>query len=90
MPDRVTIHIPSFPRCPNCGAEAHELTFRPVVRQVDGQTDEGPTVYDERVLADFAWRCPNGHEFATALPDLELNTWRRDAVPQPWRPVSDA
>jgi len=46
MPDRVT-HMPSFPRCPDCGAEAHELTFRPVVRQVDGQTPEGsPTVYD--------------------------------------------
>ena len=61
MPDRVTIHIPSFPRCPDCGAEAHELTFRPVVRQVDGQTDEGPTVYDDRELIDFAWRCPNEH-----------------------------
>ena len=31
LPDRATIHIPSFPRCPDCGAEAHELTFRPVV-----------------------------------------------------------
>jgi hypothetical protein len=51
--------IPSFPRCPDCGAEAHELTFRPGVRQVDGQTDEGPTVYDERELIDFAWRCPS-------------------------------
>jgi hypothetical protein len=47
-------------------------------------------VYDERVLADFAWTCPNGHEFATAMPDLELHTWRRAAAPRPWRPASDA
>ena len=77
MPDRVTIHIPSFPQCPDCGAQAHELTFRPVVRQVDGQTDEGPTVYDERELIDFAWRCPNDHLFATAIDDIELNSWQR-------------
>lgn len=35
-----------------------------------------PTVYDERMLSEFAWRCPNGHEFATAQPDLELHTWQ--------------
>ena len=53
--EREAAPIPSFPRCPDCGAEAHELTCRPGVRQVDGQTDEGPTVYDERELIDFAW-----------------------------------
>ena len=26
---------------------------------------------------DFAWRCPNGHRFATAMPDIPLVTWRR-------------
>ena len=78
MPDRVNINIPSFPRCPICEAEAHVLTFRPVVRQVDGQTDEDrPTVYDERELIDFAWRCPNDHLFATAMGDVPLPNWRR-------------
>jgi hypothetical protein len=32
---------------------------------------------DTRVLTNFAWRCPNGHTFATAMPDIPLHTWRR-------------
>jgi hypothetical protein len=35
------------------------------------------TVYDERELIDFAWRCPNDHLFATAIGDIPLGTWRR-------------
>jgi hypothetical protein len=64
--DHVEISIPSLPVCPDCGAAAHNLTFVPVV-EPDGT----------RVLTDFAWRCANGHQFATAMPDLPLPTWRR-------------
>jgi hypothetical protein len=60
------LFLPGFPRCPTCGAEAHELTFSPAV---DSE--------ETRVLTDFAWRCPNGHQFATAMPDVPLVTWRR-------------
>lgn len=66
MPDRVALTLPGFPRCPSCAAEAHELTFSPAV-----------DAYETRVLTDFAWRCPNGHTFATAMSDLPLTTWRR-------------
>jgi hypothetical protein len=77
-----------FPRCPDCGVEAHELTFRPVVRQVDGHSDDGePTVYDERELSDFAWRYPNHHLFATRMDDMSLPNWRR-AEPRPRAPGS--
>ena len=64
-PDPV-LFLPGFPRCPTCGAEAHELTFSPAV---DSE--------ETRVLTDFAWRCPNSHQFATALPDVPLVSWRR-------------
>src|SRR5919201_5886026 len=69
MPERVSISIASFPRCPACEAEAHVLTFRPAVES-DGT----------RVLSEFAWRCPSNHVFATAMPDLPLLTWRRAAT----------
>lgn len=71
MPDRAELVIPSFPRCPDCSAEAHVLTFRPIV---DAE--------DTRVLSEFAWRCPNGHTFATAMFDIPLPTWRY-APPRP-------
>jgi hypothetical protein len=63
---RVNIFLPGFPRCPTCGAEAHVLTFLPEV-EPDGYT---------RVFVDFAWRCPNDHVFATAMPDIPLPSWR--------------
>ena len=66
MADRVEITISSLPLCPDCGAAAYKLTFVPTV-EPDGA----------RVLADFAWRCPSGHQFATAMPDIPLPTWRR-------------
>jgi hypothetical protein len=66
VPDRVEIIVPSLPVCPDCGATAHSLMFVPVV-EPDGT----------RVLTSFAWRCPTGHQFATAMPDLLLPTWRR-------------
>ena len=31
-----------------------------------------------RTLAEFAWRCPNGHLFATAMRDISLPSWRYD------------
>ena len=80
MPDRAEFIIPSFPRCPDCSAEAHVLTFRPIVRKVAGQGESGPTVYEERELVDFAWRCPNGHQFATAMLDIPLPNWRYSAA----------
>ena len=64
VPDPV-LFLPGFPRCPTCSAEAHELTFSPAV---DSE--------ETRVLTDFAWRCPNGHAFATAMPDIPLPSWR--------------
>jgi len=65
MPDPI-LSLPGFPRCPTRGAEAHELTFSPAV-------DSEAT----RVLTDFAWRCPNGDQFATAMPDVPLPSRRR-------------
>lgn len=65
MADRVEISIPSLPVCLDCAATAHSLTFVPVV-EPDGT----------RVLTGFAWRCPSGHQFATAMPDIPLPTWR--------------
>lgn len=65
MPDRAEVVIPSFPRCPDCSVEAHVLTFLPIV---DAE--------DTRALSEFAWRCPNGHTFATAMLDVPLPSWR--------------
>jgi hypothetical protein len=65
MPDPV-LFLPGFPRCPTCGAEAHELTFSPAV------DSEGT-----RVLTDFTRRCLNGDQFATAMSDVPLPSWRR-------------
>ena len=66
MVDSVEISIPSLRVCPDCGTEAHNLTFVPVV-DPDGT----------RVLTDLARRCANAHQFATAMPDIPLPTWRR-------------
>ena len=66
MTNRVDIILSSFPLCPTCAAEAHVLTFQPAV-----ESDR------TRVLSEFAWRCPNGHVLATAMPDIPLPTWRR-------------
>jgi hypothetical protein len=64
--DRVEISLSSLPLCPDCQAAAYKLRFVPVV-EPDGA----------RVLTTFAWRCPTGHQFATAMPDIPLPTWRR-------------
>jgi hypothetical protein len=66
MADCVEISIPSLPLCPDCQAAAHSLTFVPV-----GEPD------GTHVLTGFAWRCPTGHQFATAMPDVPLPTLRR-------------
>ena len=56
---------PSPASAATCSDEAHVLTFRPIV---DAE--------DTRVLSEFAWRCPNGHTFATAMLDIPLPSWR--------------
>ena len=28
-------------------------------------------------MTGFVWCCPTGHQFATAMPDIPLPTWRR-------------
>ena len=63
---RPVLFLPGFPRCPTCGAEAHELTFSPAV---DSE--------ETRVLTEFAWRCPNDHEFAGAAARHSPPNWRR-------------
>jgi hypothetical protein len=60
------LRLAGLPHCPICNAEAHELTFRPVV------DSEGT-----RVLTNFAWRCPTGHVFATDMPAIPLPSWLR-------------
>ncbi len=69
MADRVEIIIPSLPTCPDCHAVAHRLAFRPAV-ELD-QT---------RILTDFVWHCPQGHRFATTMPDIPLPTWRHATI----------
>ncbi|MGI9148915.1 MAG: hypothetical protein ACR2IK_20590 [Chloroflexota bacterium] len=65
MPNPVLIPA-RFPAVPHLRRRRHELTFSPAVHSEK-----------TRVLTNFAWRCPNGPQFATALPDVPLVSSRR-------------
>jgi uncharacterized protein (TIGR02246 family) len=53
----------------------HRLRLTIGLRKVDDRWVVTHEHHGTRVLAEFAWRGPNSHVFATAMPDHPLPTW---------------